>query len=92
MFTNDGYAGVTMLMLWEVYLLVIDRVGFEHMVQRLLPSSLLLLVEHVRWVRPVQISRNLIVLLACLHCQQLGVYPYTHEGGSFNISQTGHDC
>lgn len=87
-----GMQVLTMLMLQEVYLLVIDRVGLEHMVQRLLTGSLLLLVEHMRWVRPVQISGNFVVLLAGLHCKQLGVYPYTHEGGLFNISQTGHNC
>ncbi len=46
------------------------------MIQGPLPGSLGLLIENMRWVCPVQVSGDLIVLFSCLHCQQLSVHPY----------------
>lgn len=58
------------------HLLVIHRVCLQYMVQRLLACTLRLLIEDVGWIRSVEISSNLIILLANLHCQQFFIHTY----------------
>lgn len=50
-------------------LLVIHRICLQHPVQRLLAGAFRLLVEYMGWVRPVQVSGNLVVLLPILYRQ-----------------------
>ena len=46
------------------------------MVQRPLACTFRLLVEDMGWIRSVEVSGNLVVLLATLHCQQLFIDTY----------------